>query len=200
MDRQLIRELQTTPSRLDGVDVADHVGDRHIRRRQFLDKPLVSRKPRYRQVVALLRDPATTAPAEWCQRIVMDLTARHNRDLLVEEIDERSKQPSLRLAPKAEDDEVVTGQDRVDDLWDDRLVVADDAWEQLLPSPKFGDQVVAKLLFDVAMRDLTRSDGPSQLAQKQWLRHARSYMNSCALPWQREAARAVVCRRSPPSR
>ena len=38
--RQLVGELQAGARRLDRIDVADHVGDRHVRRRQLLDVAL----------------------------------------------------------------------------------------------------------------------------------------------------------------
>ena len=62
----------------------------------------------------------------------MDLAARHDRDLLVEQVDERAQDAALRLAAQAEQDEVVPRQDRVDELRDDRVVVADDAGEERL--------------------------------------------------------------------
>ena len=41
--RQLTRELQAGARRLDRIDVADHVGDRHVRRGEFLDVAEIAR-------------------------------------------------------------------------------------------------------------------------------------------------------------
>ena len=60
----------------------------------------------------------------------MDLAAGHDRDVLVEQIDQAAQDPALGLAAQAEQDEVVPREDGVDELRDDRLVVADDAGKQ----------------------------------------------------------------------
>ena len=78
----------------------------------------------------------------------MDLAAGHDRNLLVEQIDEAAQDAALRLAAQAEQDEVVARQDRVDELRDDRLVVADDAGEQRLAGLQLADEVVADFLLD----------------------------------------------------
>ena len=41
MDRQLVRNILPAARGLDGIDVADHIGNRHIRRSEFLDVPLL---------------------------------------------------------------------------------------------------------------------------------------------------------------
>ena len=40
--RQLVAELEPAPRRLDRIDVADHVGDGHVRRRELFDVALVA--------------------------------------------------------------------------------------------------------------------------------------------------------------
>ena len=61
--RQLVAELEAAPGRLDRIDVADHVGNRHVRRRQLLDVAVVAMQPVDRQVVAgLAHASAAEAP------------------------------------------------------------------------------------------------------------------------------------------
>ena len=50
---------------------------------------------------------------------------------VVEQADEQPRHPGLGLAALAEEDEVLAGEDRVLDRRDDRLLVADDAREDL---------------------------------------------------------------------
>ena len=118
---------------LDRIDVADHVGDRHVGRGQLLDVARVARQPGDRHASSpsaataargrpqigasgssLISQPGTTGIASSSSEV----SARRMR--------------RLRLAAQAEQDEVVARQDRVDDLRDDRVVVADDAGEQRL--------------------------------------------------------------------
>ena len=86
--RQLVGEVQAGLRRLDRIDVADHVGDRHVRRRQLLDVARLARQPGDRQVVAFGGDAGAARGAERRQRVVVDLAAGHDRDLLVEQIDQ----------------------------------------------------------------------------------------------------------------
>ena len=103
---------------------------------------------RDRQVVALPGHARAAGAAQRRQRIVVDLAARHDRDLVVEQIDQAAQDAALGLAAQSEQDEVVPREDGVDELRDDRLVVADDAREQLLARLQLADQVVADLLLD----------------------------------------------------
>ena len=96
------------------------------------------------------RDAGPARAADRRQRIVVNLAAGHDRDLLVEQIDEAAEDPALRLAAQAEQDEVVARQDRVDELRDDGVVVADDAGKQRLARLQLANEVVADFLFDRA--------------------------------------------------
>ena len=146
--RQLVGEVEARLRRLDRIDVADHVGDRHVGRRELLDVACLARQPGDRQRVALCGDPRAARAADRRERIVVDLAAGDDRDLLVEQIDEAAQDAALRLAAQPEQDEVVARQDRVDELRDDRLVVADDARKERLARLQLADQVVADLLLD----------------------------------------------------
>ena len=53
------------------------------------------------------------------ERVVVDLAAGHDRDLVVEQRHQRAQQARLRLAAQAEQDEVVLREQRVDQLRND---------------------------------------------------------------------------------
>ncbi len=116
--RQLVAEAQAGARRLDRIDVADHVGDRHVRGCELLDVAVLARQPRDRQRVSLGPHARAARAADGRERVIVDLAARHHRNLGIEQIGERPEQPALGLAAEAEQDEVVARQNRVGDLRD----------------------------------------------------------------------------------
>jgi predicted transcriptional regulator len=54
------------------------------------------------------------------------------------------------LAAETEEDEVVAGEEGVDDLRDDGVIVAVDAGKQRAAFAEAGDEVIADLVFDGA--------------------------------------------------
>ena len=62
----------------------------------------------------------------------MDLTAGQVRHVRIEKRRQGAQDAAFRLSAQAEKNEVVARQDRVDDLRDHRVLVADDALENLL--------------------------------------------------------------------
>ena len=96
----------------------------------------------------------------------MNLTTRDNGQLFVEQPGQRSEQPAFCLAAQAEQDEIVTGQDGVDDLRDNRFIVTDDAREEWCPGllvahPRY--EVLADLIFHRTPLDPSRCDGLTEL-------------------------------------
>ena len=69
------------------------------------------------------------------ERIVVDLRAGDDRDGVVEQVDELAEHPRLGLAAQAQEQHVVLGEDRVLDLGDDRLLVAEDIGKQAARRP-----------------------------------------------------------------
>ena len=113
-------------------------------RRELLDVALVARQPARS---AGHRLPHCTRArhdgAERRQRIVVNLAAGHDGRSLVEQAGERAQDAALGLAAQAEQDEIVARQHRVDDLRDDRVVVADDAGEERAAGAEARDEVLA---------------------------------------------------------
>ena len=71
-----------------------------------------------------------------------------DRHGVVEQVDELAEHPRLGLAAEAEEEHVVPREDRVLDLRDDRLFVAEDVGEERLARPDLGDQVAPHLVLD----------------------------------------------------
>jgi hypothetical protein len=136
---------QSAGGGLDRIDVAEQIGDRHVRRRQLLGVATFARQPFDRRVVAGLGQQPLGPGRDRCQRVVVDLAARQHRHLVVEEIDQSSQNPSLRLAAQPEQNEIVAGQEGVDDAGHDGSLVSDDSRKERLSRRQLGDQVVANL-------------------------------------------------------
>ena len=167
VDGQLVGQLQAAARGLDGIDVADHVGDGDVGRRQLFHVPRVARQPRDERVVAFGGDAPAARRADRRERIVVDLTAGHHRQVLVQERRQRAQDPALRLAAETEEDKVVPRQDGVDQLGNDRLVVADDAGEERVSRRQLPDEVVADFVLHRAPRKGVRRGiaRPSQIAE-----------------------------------
>src|SRR5256885_16211023 len=82
VDRQLVSEV-TALGHLDGIDLADQIGDRDVGRGQLLTVAAVARNPLDGGLVTLLGQALATARADRSERIVVDLAAGQHRDLLV---------------------------------------------------------------------------------------------------------------------
>jgi hypothetical protein len=145
VDRELVGEVPALRD-LDRVDLAHEVRDGDVGRGELLAVAPVPRHPLDRGGVGLLRDPQPAGPADRRVGVVVDLAAGDGGRLRVQELDETARDPRLRLAALAQEDEVVAGEDGVLHLRDHRLLVADDAGEEGLPVTQAVDQVLAELL------------------------------------------------------
>ena len=167
--RQVVAKLQPAARSLDRIDVAEHVGDRHVRSSQLLDVALLARAPGDRQVVALGGGTCAALRADRGQRVVVNLAARHNGDRRVQQIDEAAQDARLCLPAQSEQDEIVLREQPVDELRHDGVVVANDAWEERFARLQFGDQVRADLVFDGRISGQTPFNGRAQGAHRERL-------------------------------
>src|SRR5205807_3408640 len=147
MDGQLICEIAAFGD-LDGVDLTDEIGDRDVGRGELLAIATIATDPRYLDAVAFLGDQVETPAADRFVRVVVDLASCDHRHLLVEQADQGSHDPALRLAALPQHDHVVARDDRVGQLRQYGLVVADDPGEQWFAGAQAGQQVAAHLLLD----------------------------------------------------
>ena len=102
-------------------------------RGELLDVAMLAVDPLDGRVVALLLDSSCRPYFEIgaSGSSLTSLPARIGH-LVVEQFDQLPQDPALRLAAEPEQDEVVAGEHRVDDLRDDRVVVPLDAGKQRL--------------------------------------------------------------------
>src|SRR5690606_17430383 len=111
---------------------------------------LLAPDPRDRGVVSALLEPQARVLRDRTERVVVHLAPRDDRDPLVEQRDELAQDPALGLAAESEEDEVVAREDRVHDLRHYRLLVPEDAGEELLACALLADEVLPHLLLDAA--------------------------------------------------
>src|SRR5439155_19335943 len=104
--------------------------------------------------------------AERSRGIVVELAAPYVRQVLVEQSGEEPRKARLRLAALTEEDDVLTGDDRVLECGQDRVVEADDPRDDRAILREPTEQVGAKLLLD-GPADPARS---AQLPERGWER------------------------------
>ena len=143
---QLVGDVLPAARGLDRIDVADHVGDGHVGRGQFLHVALLAAQPGDGRVVPGLLHQVAAAPANGLVRVVVDLAALDVRDCFVQQRRQHADQPRLGLPAQSQQDEVVARQNGVDHLRHHGLLVADDAGKQRLSALELADQVAPQLI------------------------------------------------------
>ena len=148
VDRQLVGEVAALGD-LDRVDLADEVGDRRVGRRELLAEATVAVHPLDRRLVAALGDAACRACDEigWYGSSLISLPATigiHSSS----RFDERADDARLRLAALAEEDHVVAGEQRVRELRQHGVFVADDAVDERFARRQLAHRVRADLFLD----------------------------------------------------
>ena len=146
MDDVLVAEIELLAHGLDGIDVADEVGDGHVGGGELLLVAARAVDPGDGGVVAEALDERARMLRDGGKRIVVDGRSLDDGHPFVEEADEAADEAGLGLAAQPEQQEIVLREDRVGDLGNDRLVVADDAREQRFLGPELGHEVAPHLL------------------------------------------------------
>ena len=170
MHRHLAGEI-TPLGMLDHVDLADQVGDRHVGRGEFFMITVVGADPCDRRAVALLGDQVAGKFRHRLEGIVVDFRAGDDRYGIVEQVNQLAEHARLGLAPQAQEEHVVLGEDRVTDLGDDGLFIAQDIGKQRLARLELGDQVSPHFVFDrldsiAAFFELAQGPGP--ILRRHW--------------------------------
>ena len=106
VDGELIRQVSAFGD-LDGVDLADEVGDRDVGCGELLAVAPIGRQPDELDGVAVVRDAILARRADRLEGIIVDLTSGDRRHLGIEELDQPPRDPGLRLSPLAEKDDVL---------------------------------------------------------------------------------------------
>ena len=147
VDGQLVGQVAPL-GHLDGVDLADEVGDRRVGGGELLAEALVAVDPFDRGGVAVLGDEVAGVAGHGMLGIVVDLAAGDDRDPVVEQLDQRADHAGLRLAPLPQEDDVVARQHGVLELREDGLVEADHRGDELLAGGDAVHGVAADLVLD----------------------------------------------------
>ncbi len=151
---ELGAEVLVAAGGFDGVDVADEVGYGDVGGGEFFDEAVVGSEPGDGGFVAELCDEVAAELGDGGVGVVADLGAGDVGAVRVEQGGEGAEDAGLGLAAEAEEDEVVSREDGVDDLGDDGVFVADDAGEErgfrFCGGAEFGDEVFAELVLDAA--------------------------------------------------
>src|SRR2546426_6767031 len=132
----------------------------------------VARQPGDRRAVAVLVHELAPVLGDRRERVVVHFAPREDRDLLVEQRDERAQDAALRLPPQAQQDEVVPGEDPVDELRDHGVLIAHDPGEEEGAVLEQADEILPQLVLDGAT-DAGGAPplGVFQFAQRAWLGH-----------------------------
>jgi hypothetical protein len=117
-------------------------------------------------LVTFRRKPRAACTADRLERIVVDLTTRHHRNLVIEQRHQRAEQTRLRLPAQSKQDEVVLRKEGVDELRHDGIVVAHNAGKERLARAKLDNQVLAHFLVHVAPRHAAVGNGATEIADR----------------------------------
>src|SRR6185503_8802901 len=148
MNRQFVAEQMSTFRRFDRINVADDVGDGHVRSRQLLDEPRVAIDPGNRRRLLMQFDRLTTVGADRIEWIVVNFRTSNDWNLRVKQVSKLPNDAALRLTAQTKQNQVVPGKDRINELRHDGFVVTHDSRKQLFAPLEFADQVSPHLIFD----------------------------------------------------
>ena len=153
---------------LDRVDVTDQVGDAGVGRGQLLGVALAAVPPLDRQVVAEGGGLADRFRRDRRVRVLTQFGAGDHRRPFVKQPDQRAQQPSFALAAFAEQDEVVTGDQRPLQLGQYGVFESQDARPNVFTFGQRGQQILADFLLDSPFTMARRAqfaDGSGQVAR-----------------------------------
>ena len=150
VDGEFVGDVLAAAGRLDGVDIADHVGDGDVRRGQLLHVAVVAVEPGDGRVARFRLHQIAAAAADRRVRVVVNLAAGEVRRPFVEQRGELANEAGLGLSAQSEKNEIVARQDGVDHLRHHGIFISDDAGKELAPALNPADQVLAEFVFDAA--------------------------------------------------
>ena len=175
MHGELVGKIGAGARGLDGIEIADQVGDRDIGRGELFDVALVARHPRDGRSVAALGDQVARVLRDGPVGIVANLRSGNIGRNGIEQFGQCAQDAALGLAAQAEQDEVLAREDGVDDLRHDGVVKADDAGEDrvanfsrslvLQAADEIGAQLVLDAAADMGLREFLAG---AQFGQASW--------------------------------
>ena len=126
VDHQFVRKVM--PLRhLDGVNLANQVGDGDVGGSQLLRVALLAGYPLDGRIVALFGHTVAAGLADGVVGVVVNFATRYLGNVLVQQPDQAAYQARFGLPPLAQQDDVLPGQDGVLQLRNYRFLESDDA-------------------------------------------------------------------------
>ena len=107
MNRELARQIQSSPRSLDGIDIANKIRYCDIRSCQLLNVTLLWTQICNRCFITFFGDEVFALPAQRLIGIVVNLASLHVRKMRIEQTGKSAQHAALRLSTKAEQDEIV---------------------------------------------------------------------------------------------
>src|ERR1035437_4366193 len=154
VDSELVGDVLAAAGGLDGVDIADHVGNGDVRSGQLFDVAMVAVEPGDGRIARFRGHQIAAAAADGRVRVIVNFAAGEVRSPLVEQAGELAEETGFGLPAQSEEDEVVARQDGVDHLRHHGILVSDDAGKERFAALNSGDQVLAEFVFDAAAGQL----------------------------------------------
>src|ERR1043165_9466139 len=148
VNRELVAEQVAAFGRLDGIDIADDIGNGHVGRRQLLDEARVATDPVDMRGVTVQLNRLPPRRADGITRIVVDFRAGDDRDVFVKQIRKLTDDSALRLTAQPQQNQIAQREDCIDELWHNRLVITNDPGKKSFAPLEFANQVRAHLVFD----------------------------------------------------
>ncbi|MCG3120720.1 MAG: hypothetical protein ALAOOOJD_03548 [bacterium] len=162
MNDALVGIMQALRRGFDWIDIADQIGDRHIRRRQLFAVALLAADPFNLDFVAIFAHFVHARFAHRAKGIVVDFAIFDNWNVLIQQARQHAQNAALRLAAQAEQDEIMPRQNGVAQLRNHRIFITDDAGKQRLAAADFANEIVAHFVFhgdDTVTRSAQFTDG-----------------------------------------
>src|SRR5580692_2533474 len=190
VNRHLAAQFVPAARGLDGIDVANQVGDGYIGRGQLFNVAVFLREIRDGSGIAELRDFVPAAAADRRIGIVVNLAARDVRSLRVEQRGKGAQNAALGLAAKSQQNKVMPRKDRIDNLRHNGIVIANNSEEDWSDLAKFRHQVIAQLVLHAAASQLGFGERTvAELAERPRKTHDRKTPRENSF-WPRLYARA----------
>src|ERR1019366_1493932 len=106
VDRVLATQFVAALGRLDGVDVADQVGDGDVGGRQLFHVTIGRRQVRNGRVIRVVGQQFAAAPANRRVRIVVDFAAAQVRHMRIKQAGKRAQDAAFRLPAQSEKNKI----------------------------------------------------------------------------------------------
>ena len=107
VNRVLAAQLVAALGRLDGIDVADQVGDGDVGRRQLFHVAIIGGQVRNGRVVGIVGQQFAAAAANRRVRIVVDFAAAQVRHMRIEQAGKRAQDAAFRLPAQSEKNKIM---------------------------------------------------------------------------------------------